>query len=59
MTAAEFVSSLVGVRARGVGKWSARCPAHADKSPSLTIAEGDKGMLVKCWAGCSLQAICE
>ena len=23
--------------------WSARCPAHEDKSPSLSISEGDVG----------------
>ena len=57
MTVAEILPSLESVHARGQGRWSARCPAHADKSPSLTIAEGDKGLLVKCWAGCSLEEI--
>ncbi|HEV8328444.1 MAG TPA: hypothetical protein VGQ08_13265 [Nitrospiraceae bacterium] len=57
MTAAEFIGSLESVRARGLNKWSAKCPGHADKAPSLTIAEGDKGLLVKCWAGCSLEEI--
>jgi hypothetical protein len=57
MTVAEILPSLESVRARGQGKWSARCPAHADKSPSLTIAEGEKGLLVKCWANCSLEEI--
>jgi hypothetical protein len=57
MTAAELVGSLESVRARGPNKWSAKCPAHADKSPSLTVAEGEKGVLLKCWAGCSLEEI--
>lgn len=58
MTVAEILPSFESVHARGPGKWSARCPAHRpDKSPSLTIAEGDKGLLVKCWAGCSLKEI--
>jgi hypothetical protein len=57
MTVAEILSSLESVHARGQGRWSARCPAHADKSPSLTIAEGEKGVLLKCWAGCSLEEI--
>ena len=47
MTAAEFVSSLEGVQARGTGKWSARCPAHADKTPSLSVMEGDVSNHVK------------
>lgn len=57
MTTAEFLSSLDGVRARGVGKWSAKCPAHDDKSPSLSVMEGEKGILVRCFAGCSLTDI--
>ena len=57
MTAAELLPSLSTVRPRGASKWSARCPSHADKSPSLTITEGDKGLLLKCWAGCTLEEI--
>jgi hypothetical protein len=57
MTAAELTASLEGVRGRGHGKWTARCPAHPDRSPSLSIAEGQKGLLLKCWAGCSVQEI--
>ena len=30
-----------------------RCPAHLDKNPSLTIARGRDGWLVKCQAGCN------
>ena len=29
-----------------------RCPAHADKTPSLSIRQGDRGLLVTCFAGC-------
>jgi hypothetical protein len=57
MTIAEILPSLESVHARGQGRWSAKCPAHADTSPSLTIAEGEKGVLLKCWAGCSLEEI--
>jgi putative DNA primase/helicase len=41
------------------GKWhrtygTARCPAHGDRTPSLTIGTSDKGaVLVCCHAGCS------
>ena len=39
--------------------WQARCPAHEDSHPSLSIAEGDGGrVLVKCHAGCDPEAIC-
>jgi hypothetical protein len=57
MTVDEFLQRLEGVRPRGAGKWSARCPSHKDKNPSLAISEGDKGLLLKCWAGCELTAI--
>jgi len=34
--------------------WKACCPAHDDRSPSLSIGEGSEGqVLLKCWAGCS------
>lgn len=38
--------------------YSARCPAHDDKSPSLSIAEGNDGrVLLHCWAGCNFRDI--
>ncbi len=39
--------------------WSARCPAHADKAPSLSVGTGDDGRaLVYCHAGCTVDAVC-
>lgn len=33
--------------------WAARCPAHEDKSPSLSITEADGGkVLLHCFSGC-------
>jgi hypothetical protein len=58
MTLDQLLAKLDGVRPRG-SRWATRCPAHPDKSPSLSISEGDRGILLKCWAGCSVQAICE
>ncbi len=57
MLATDFIRRLDGVRARGSARWAARCPGHADINPSLSICEGEKGLLVKCWAGCALPAI--
>lgn len=52
MSAATLLSRLDGVRKTGNG-WHARCPAHEDRSPSLSVAEGDGGrVLVHCFAGC-------
>ena len=58
MTAQTLLDRLEAVRSRGSGKWSARCPAHADKTPSLSVCEGEHAILLKCWAGCDLAAIC-
>jgi hypothetical protein len=44
---------------RSGGGWSARCPAHADRNPSLSIRECDGRILVHCFAGCSVESICE
>ena len=39
--------------------WSACCPAHEDRQPSLSIAEGEDGrVLLKCHAGCTVESIC-
>ena len=40
--------------------WSARCPAHEDRRPSLSVSEGDDGRaLVRCHAGCTVESICD
>ena len=54
----DLLPRLDAVRPRGNGRYAARCPAHADKSPSLSISEGEKGILLKCWAGCTTEEIC-
>ena len=42
----------------GRGHWTACCPAHEDRSPSLAVTETDDGrILLKCFGGCSVQAI--
>lgn len=40
--------------------WKACCPAHDDRTPSLSIREGDDGrVLLHCFAGCAIDSICE
>lgn len=58
MTVDDLIARLDFVRPRGPGRWSARCAAHVDHNPSLSIREGERGILLKCWAGCDLTAIC-
>ena len=42
----EEVAERLNGRPSGDG-WSARCPAHEDRSPSLSIAAGDKDVAAK------------
>jgi hypothetical protein len=51
------LSRLDGVRPSRRG-WSARCPAHTDTSPSLSVARGLGGrVLLRCFAGCNYSEI--
>lgn len=58
MTGEEFVSRLEGVRRTGPHSWIAKCPAHEDKSPSLTVAEKEpEKLLIYCHAQCGVEAV--
>jgi hypothetical protein len=53
MIADTLLSQLDRVRKTGVGRWIARCPAHEDRGPSLSIRElADQRVLIHCFAGC-------
>ena len=40
------------------GQWLARCPAHDDRKPSLSVREtSDKAVLLHCFAGCTVHDI--
>lgn len=58
MSATKLLDLLHKVRKTGPGRWVAQCPAHDDKSPSLSIRETDDGkVLLKCWTGCSAHEV--
>jgi hypothetical protein len=51
------LSRVQGAKPKGRG-WVARCPAHNDRTPSLSIDQGDDGRaLLHCHAGCTHDAI--
>lgn len=52
---AEVLSRLEGVKRNGASGWTAKCPSHKDRTPSLTIGTGDDGRcLLSCHAGCEV-----
>jgi len=54
--AAEIAHALKATKSSN--GWEARCPAHNDTEPSLSISEGEKGKtLLKCHAGCTFEQI--
>lgn len=56
----EFLAHLERVKEERPGQYKARCPAHDDRNPSLSVATGDDGrVLLYCHAGCSYQEIVE
>ena len=58
MTAEEMLSRLEKVKRTGPGRWIARCPAHDDKDPSLSIRElDDGGFLLHCFASCGVDDV--
>ena len=55
----EFLEHFEGVKKQGKG-WTALCPAHDDRTPSLSIDVGDNGGIVfHCFAGCAQERILE
>lgn len=58
MSADPLLSRLDGVRRTGQGRWLARCPAHEDRTASLSIRELDDGrVLVHDFAGCDVEHV--
>lgn len=55
---AEQVAEQLQARRAGPNHWRTRCPAHEDRSPSLSIREAEDGRtLLKCFAGCDTESI--
>ena len=55
----DFLNKLEKVKG-SKGRWTACCPAHNDKNPSLAITQTDDGrILLKCFGGCSAQQVVE
>jgi putative DNA primase/helicase len=56
---AEGIANALGGRKAGRG-WTARCPAHDDRTPSFSICDADDNkVLVRCHAGCEQERVIE
>jgi hypothetical protein len=58
MSVERLLERLQKVKGRS-GSWTACCPAHDDKSPSLAIREESGKVLLHCFGGCEASAIVE
>ena len=58
MKTSLLLAKLDKVRQSAPDRWTALCPAHEDKTPSLAIREieGDR-ILIHCFGGCSVHEI--
>lgn len=62
MTALERVREALAARgsridAQGTDRFVAQCPSHDDGRPSLSVRQGDRGVLLYCFAGCESKDI--
>jgi putative DNA primase/helicase len=56
---AEFIAKALNGNRAGAG-WMARCPAHDDRTPSLSLRDSSSGVvLVCCHAGCEQERVIE
>jgi hypothetical protein len=53
----EIISRLSAVRPQRGGGATARCPAHDDREPSLSVKIGDHAVVLHDFGGCSAQSI--
>ncbi len=54
----NFLDLLDRVRQNKPNEYMARCPAHNDRSPSLSVKDCDDGrILIHCFSGCSPDSI--
>ena len=63
MPTAHDVARVLGGATKTETGWLCRCPVQGhgkgrgDRTPSLSVADGEKGLVWKCWAGCSQEAV--
>ena len=56
-TLSDLASGLNKVRWHEDYKFSACCPAHNDRNPSLSVSDVNGKTLVKCFSGCTQEEV--
>ena len=57
MAISAILDRFEHLKQTGPSRWLARCPAHDDKSPSLSIEDRNGFPLLHCFAGCEASAV--
>lgn len=55
----NILSKLHGVIETGKSSAKSLCPAHSDRNPSFNITLTEDKILLQCFAGCSLDSVCQ
>src|SRR5262245_25502397 len=55
MSAAAIAERIAGQKVKKTkgGNYLVCCPAHGDDNPSLSLRDGDRGLLLYCFTGCA------
>lgn len=56
-TAADLAAAVGGPCVNKTTYYLVCCPAHNDRSPSLSLRDGEKRVLLRCFSGCSRDSI--
>ncbi len=56
LTVEQLAARFSGVKRAG-DQYQACCPCHHDEHPSLSIADGEQGLVIYCHAGCETKQI--
>ena len=58
MSDIESIAAATDAKPKAGGGYMGHCPAHDDRTPSLSIDLGENGRpVVKCWSGCSQESV--
>jgi hypothetical protein len=51
------VAHVLGGASRSGAWWRCRCQVHCSRGATLALRDGERGLIVKCWAGCDRERL--